>query len=42
MKNGIENIIIIYKGNYFLSVGIFGKKLNNAYGKSQIFHKPIL
>ena len=41
-KYGIENIIIIYKGNYFLYVSIFGKKLNNEYGKSQIFHKLIL
>ena len=39
MKYGIENII--YKGNNFLSVKIFGKKINNKYEKSQIFYKPI-
>ena len=29
------------KGINFLSVNIFGKKINNKYRKSQIFYKPI-
>ena len=36
-KYGIENLILIYKGNYFLYINIFGKKKKkNDYVKFQI------
>ena len=36
-KYRIENLILIYKRNYFLSIKFFGKKINNEYEKSQSF-----